>query len=262
MKPIKFTHMPKRDEDVRACDNKKTTVVWHVSGQECAIATSTPLQRQMLHAWDPRMAGLVIDPEDTDYREALNRRLEAWRRVSVKVEQKGALRTVTATKSYEWQDDRLSLTIDTEHGFTPIFYRGDTLYKPNSKFPGKIEVYYEATAKWQQINGVWVPIHHRHIKGDGTVVREYNVSWDWVNKDVDDKEFTIGALGVPKDVQKIYIDEKLQAILQDTSLPKEQHTRQRGNRAWIRWVGYSLGFLLIAFALLRYRLRKKSSRSD
>jgi hypothetical protein len=252
----KTIHQPNKDEIVHACDNGQELVAWNVSDDRCSILKSTQSGRQGLWLWDPRTAGLVIDPEDTDYQKALNRRLEAWR-VSAKVEHKGALRTVTFTKPYEWQDVRLILTIDTEHGFTPVFYRGDTLYKPHSKFPGKIEVYYEVTAKWEQVNGVWVPNHHRHIKGDGTVVREYTVSWDWINKDIDDKEFTIDALGVPNDAQKIYLDERGVEMSRDIFAPEYN----RRGRAWIRWAVYALGFILIGYALLRHRLRKKASDS-
>jgi hypothetical protein len=206
--------------------------------------------------WDPRLAGLVLDSKDTDYQKALNGRLEAWRNAST-IERKGALWTVTFTRPHEWQIGRLSITVDTEHGFTPVFYRGDSLYKPNSRFPGKVEVDYEATAEWKQIDGVWVPIHHRHVRGgDGKVVREYKISWDWVNKDIDDKEFTIDALNVPDDVPKIHFDDRGQEIRKDASLPPAKPIRRQG-RAWLKWVGYALGFALIALALLKYRLRKK-----
>ena len=256
----KVVHLLKRDEVVHACDNTQMTVYWNASDSRCNIYRSTHSHRQLLHLWDPRMAGLVLNHDETDYQKAINDRLKYWREVPIKVEHKGALWTVTATKSYEWQDIRLSITVDTEHGFTPVLYRNDTLYKPNSKFPGKTEVYYETTAKWEQLDEAWVPVHHRHVKGDGTVVREYKISWDWINKDIDDKEFTLDALGVPDDVPKIYFDEKGQEIRKDTPFSfGENRAIRRSNRPWIRWGVYSLGFLLIALALLRYRLRKRPS---
>lgn len=261
IKTDKNIHLPARDEVVHACDNTKMIVSWNASNRQCAISRSTSANRQLFHLWDPRMACLILDHGETDYRKAFNDRLKYWS-VDFKIEHKGALWTVTSTKSYGFQDIRLSLTVDTEHGFTPVLYRGDTLYKANSRFPGKTEVYYEATAKWEQLDGVWVPVHHRHVKGDGTVVREYKISWDWINKDIDDKEFTLEALGVPDDVPKIYFDEKGRGIRKSVpplSFGEDRAIRRRTN-PWIRWGGYSLGFFLIALALLRYRLRKKPSK--
>lgn len=204
-------HMHAHDEVERVCDNKQTIVAWYLSDRKCILSKSTSSQRELLHLWDPRTACLILDRTDTYYQEALNSRLMFWRNSS-RISRKGALWTCTFTKQHEFQEGRLSIIVDTEHGFSPVRYFGDNTLKPNSKYPGKVVVDYEATAKWEQIDGVWVPTHHRYVNGDGQVVEEYKVSWDWVNKDVDDKEFTIDALDVPGDVQKIYMDENGQEI--------------------------------------------------
>src|ERR1019366_2035998 len=195
-------HLPPRDDVSHVCDNRQTTAAWYESNDKCTISKSTPSKREIMHLWDPRTAGLRLDPHEPDYREAINNRLKFWQAMA-KVERKGELWTVTATKSFEFQDGRLSLTIDTEHGFTPTDYRAEMFWKSNSKFPGKTDVQYVVTTEWKQLDGVWVPIRHREARADGTVVREYNVSWDWINKEIDDKEFTVYALGLPGNVEQI-----------------------------------------------------------
>jgi hypothetical protein len=255
IKTGKVVHLPAHNDVERACDNKQMTVFWDVTNRSSNITRSTPSQRELLHIWDPRTACLILVSEPADYRKALNDRLKFWKD-SFTIERKGALWTGTFTRSEKWQDSRLSITVDTEHGFTPVSYRGDTLYKPNSRFPGKVEVCYEATAEWKQLDGVWVPIHHRHVRGDGTLEAEYKLSWDWVNKDVDDKEFTLDGLGVPADVPKIYFDDKGREIPKAASLtPQWSVDSQR--TTWVRRIIVGLGLALIALALLHYRLRRK-----
>jgi hypothetical protein len=241
------------------CANHKEVVDWFESARQCTIQTSVPLGRQLMHLWDPRTAGLRPDSPDMDYQRTLDRGLELWRDGS-KVTQREAFRIITFTKPLEWQDNRLSLTIDTRHGFTPVSYRGDSVYKPNSNFPGKVEVYYEVTAKWKLMSGVWVPVLHRETLGDGSIAREYNISWDWINKDIDDREFTIDALGVPRDVKTITFNKNKELFAEGPAFIEDP--RHRGS-PWIRWTGYAIGLLLIAGAIwFRFRSKRTTVHSS
>lgn len=56
------------------------------------------------------MACLILDPGETDYRKALNNRLEFWQDAFT-IEHKDALWTVTSTKSYEFQDIRNAVAL-------------------------------------------------------------------------------------------------------------------------------------------------------
>ncbi len=260
IKSNKTIQLPNRDEVVHLCDNKQTTVAWNETANKCNIFKSSTFEHNLLHLWDPRTAGLILDYNETDFQKILSNRLANWLQAS-KVEHRDDLWTITFTKEHEWQFDRLSLTIDTKNGFTPVSYRGYSNYKPNSRFPGKTEVYYESTAKWQKLNGVWVPVHHRHVNGNGTVVREYNISWNWINKDVEAKEFTIDALGLPKDVQKSYFDERGIELNNNVSSPAPNRVASHSN-VWIRWIIYTTGFVLIVVALLRIRLRREPNKHN
>src|SRR5262249_16743685 len=152
----------------RVCDNRKVTVLWDESQNECSIGKSTPEVRCQMFLWDPRTAGLVLDRDlkERDYIEEYDLRRRVWGPTAT-LTRNGALCTVTFVKVDEISDARLSVTFDTEHGFTPVLYSGESLYKANSKFPGKTELHYKATAKWERVNGVWLPTHHREENRSG-----------------------------------------------------------------------------------------------
>ena len=102
-----------------------------------------------------------------DYKKVIATLRDAWVKVApqIKVTKEGGIRIMEWTTPHEFTDSLLIFKINCDHGFTPVQFTSDSVFKSNSKFPGKVESDTAVTAKWEKVDDVWVPVHHRLTGG-------------------------------------------------------------------------------------------------
>ncbi len=243
---------------VRVCDNLKTLVKWKEGDEVCFVYESTPSSREKFYLWDVRTAGVAMAGQDKDLNETLKTRLEFWRKQTFKVVRNKGTAIVNVTIPYEFGERRLVMNVDTDRGFSPTLFYADSITNEKSTAPGKVQVSTDLTAKWQQVSGVWVPVHHlERIGPEKVVIQEYHVSWKWVNKPIDDREFTIDRLGIPEMVKRVYM-EKGREVPNKVVLSSPEPS---GMSRLIRFVAYGLAaFFALIWIAYRFWWGPKSAR--
>lgn len=238
-----------------ACDNGHTIAYWDPRERDCDLVKSTTKERDTLRHWDPRSAGLVLFNEP-DYKKALSDRLQTWKQ-NFTSQTAGSLRTIGFNRAQSpLLTARLYLTVDVDRGFTPVRYYAESQHMARGEAPEKIEMNYEAIANWEQLDGIWVPVHHRRINTGGTNVEEHRLKWDWVNRPVNESEFNVEALGVPKtakiiDFRNITKDRAYGVEVGQATLPADVQSANR--------IPYYVAAVLVigiaVFAWIRMRMR-------
>lgn len=234
-----------------ACDNGIVIGVWTTLQQNCHINRSNEKERETLYYWNPKTAGLAMFNEP-DYRKELSNRLKGWLPIST-VTTAGALRTIFCASANEFQDTPVQLTINCENGFTPIRNWAEIRFKANSAKPGRVELNYDVTAKWNKLDDVWVPVHHRDVNGANAVNAEYRLKWNWVNRKVDDKEFTVEALNVPAGYKIIDFRNSTPENPAGEQILASALTAEPSMTKYLLWYA---GAVMVALAIIWYWLRK------
>ena len=139
----------------------------------------------------------------------------------------------------------ISITVDSDHGFTPVRYKGESVYKNPAK--GKNKDYFEVTAKWDLKDGVWVPVRHEVIELSHKIA-VYDIAWENINQPVKDDEFTMSALSVSNQAHKIEMQNGKWVVTDD---PTHGIASERFTMGWVRKLIYVIGFTLIGIWIIK-----------
>lgn len=240
-----------------ACDNRVNIFLWD-GESECSILRSADVERQGLSAWDPRFSGVQLpSSREQSYKNFVALARNAWTTkdvagLSATVQRSGNQRTIVVLIDHVPMTQRISLTIDVENGFTPVRYLQEEIKKKPPTPEQTVFVRSEVTSEWKRINEVWVPVRHRQTENNGQPYQDYTLTWEWVNREVDDREFALGALGVPPSVKCADVESG-----RDVGGTDAPPVKVRRFRWLVRGIGVVAGILIVAILL---RASRRSNR--
>lgn len=164
---------------------------------------------------------------------------------------------------------KYTLIVNEARGYTPEEFRCESKLDGAPAPAADWFLEWINQTRWDQIGGVWVPVHHEHrqVLGPMSAYSEtyiYDYHWDSVNQDVPDDVFTYTKLDVPKTV-----------AIQDVSTGETEWIREFPAPAsaapvsfWGTWTGMTvlaaaliLGITGVGAFVLRGRKRPRNARS-
>jgi hypothetical protein len=159
--------------------------------------------------------------------------------------------TWTYHHSPEWSTT-WRVWVDVAHGFTPT--------RTEDRVNQHQHVEQESTTKWEEINGVWLPVHFsaNSTSFGGRIVRQYvfDIAWEQVNAQIPQSLFTVEDFAAPARVGIVddSLGQKILVRRPDYTTPTNSAPlRSLGIRWWLAGSLAALGAMLAAIWFYRRR---------